>query len=92
MKVPSEYLEYIALRELTTYHYKTLLILVDKPQTQSMISDVLGVKKQNLNKIMRELEQAGFVEVDRVEGRNKFYRAVLDLDRLQNTLPGQVKF
>ncbi|MEG2338160.1 MAG: helix-turn-helix domain-containing protein [Clostridium sp.] len=91
MKISSQYLGYIALKELTTYHYKTLLILVDKPQTQSMICDILGVHKQNLNKIMRELEQLGFVEVDRVEGRNKFYKAVLDLDRLQNTLPGQTK-
>lgn len=92
MKMFNEYFSFIAQQELTTYHYKTLLILFEKPQTQSMICEKLNIRKQNINKIIRKLEQGGFIELDRVEGRNKFYKVVTDIKQINNVLPGQVKF
>lgn len=91
MKISNEYLKFIALQDFTTYHYKTLLILADGPQTQSMICDKLGIQKQQINKVFKHLEGLGFIEVDRVEGRNKFYRLVTDLEQIGNVMPGQVK-
>lgn len=87
----NDYLEHIALQNLKTYHYKTLLLLLKSPLTQSMIGDRLGVRRQNINKITRGLEQLGYIEVDRIEGKNKFYRVVTDMKRLQAVFQGQMK-
>ncbi|MBQ1392432.1 MAG: MarR family transcriptional regulator, partial [Lachnospiraceae bacterium] len=44
--------------------------------TQAQIADFLQIKKQNINKYVVELTKMGLLEVDRIEGRNKFLKAV----------------
>ena len=87
----NDYLEYIALQDLKTYHYKTLLMLLKCPLTQSMISNRLEIRKQNMNKITGDLERLGYIEVDRVEGRNKFYKIITDIEKLHTAMKGQIK-
>lgn len=91
MKKLGNYLNYIAEQDLGAYQYKTLLMLLECPQTQTMIGDRLGIIKQNMNKIAKDLEQRGYIVVDRVEGRNKFFRAVTDIEVLQKAMKGQIK-
>lgn len=85
------YLNHIAEQELGTYHYKMLLMLLERPQTQTMVADKLGIAKQNINKVARDLEQGGYITTDRVEGRNKFLKVITDVEVLQKTLKGQIK-
>jgi predicted transcriptional regulator len=87
-------MEYVALDpSLKGYHYKILLLLSLEPRTQSYISSSLGVRKQNINKHFKELVDLGLIEVDRIEGRNKFYRVISDVSKI-NELPlrGQLHF
>lgn len=86
-----DYLKYIAEQELGAYHYRTLLMLLERPQTQTMVGDRLGLIKQNMNKIARDLERGGYIVVDRIEGRNKFFRVITDIEALQRTMKGQIK-
>lgn len=87
-----EYLEYIAMQDLKRYHLKTLLLLLKQPSTQTIIGEKLNVSRQNMNKIFKELEQGGYIRVFKVEGKNKFYEVILDVDKLRTTLKGQLRF
>lgn len=87
----TEYLGHIALMDLKAVEYKTLLLILDKPQTQMMICTKLGICKQNINKAFKTLEQYGLIEIDKVEGRNKFYKSITDLDKLDRVMPGQME-
>ena len=87
-----DYLEYIAMQDLKTYHLKTLLLLLKEPSTQATIGEKLNVSRQNINKIFKSLEQEGDICVYKMEGRNKFYEVVLNVEKLRNTLKGQMKF
>ena len=87
-----EYLQYIAKVELSSVQcYKILLLLLTKEYTQAQLSKELGMKSQNTLKYVKELEAAKLIEVDRIEGRNKFYRAVQDVKKLKELIPGQTK-
>lgn len=86
-----EYLQYLALADLTTYHYKILLLLNEKVRNQAQLAEILDIQKQNAYKYIKWLERMNLVKVDRIEGRNKFYKAVTDLERIQQALPGQTK-
>lgn len=91
MKKLINYLTYIAEQDLGTYHYKMVLMLLEHPQTQTMIADKLGIAKQNMNKVAKDLESSGYIVIDRIEGRNKFFRVVTDIGVLQKALKGQMK-
>ena len=39
------------------------------------LSEILKIKKQNINKYVSDLKKMGLLEVDRIEGRNQFLRA-----------------
>lgn len=87
-------IEYVALEpSLKGSHYKILLLLSIRPCNQSFISSSLGIKKQNINKCFKELLDFGLIEVDRIEGRNKFYKVISDVSKI-NDLPlkGQLHF
>lgn len=86
-----DYLGFIAKLDITTYHYKILLLLNIKSYNQAQLAEELNTYKQNMHKYMKELEALQLVEVDRIEGRNKFYKAVTDIDRLSRVIPGQTK-
>ncbi|HBJ2623689.1 winged helix-turn-helix transcriptional regulator (plasmid) [Clostridium botulinum] len=82
-----EYLQHIALAELSsTYSYKILLLLLTKEYTQSQLCSILNIKKQNILKYIKELEHLNLIEVDRIEGRNKFYKAITDLEKLPTNI------
>ncbi|MBQ5560273.1 MAG: helix-turn-helix transcriptional regulator, partial [Lachnospiraceae bacterium] len=54
---------------------KVLLLLETKAMTQAQVSEILKIKKQNINKYVSDLKKMGLLEVDRIEGRNQFLRA-----------------
>lgn len=59
---------------LTTYHYKIILYLLgSKEVTQSKMAEILGVKKQNINKTFKDLSSSDIIRVNRVEGSNIFW-------------------
>lgn len=86
-----DYIEFLALSNLTTYHYKILLLLNVKPQNQAQLAETLNIKKQNVYKHVKELQEMNLVKVDRIEGRNKFYRVEKDLQKIHEIIPGQTK-
>lgn len=86
-----KYLSYIARLDLKAYEYKILLMLLEKPYTQMNISVEIGIARQNVNKYIASLKRQGLLEVDRVEGRNKYYRPVTDMKKLVDIMPGQIK-
>ena len=86
-----EYLIYIATLELNAYDYKVLLLLLEKTYNQAMLADTLRTKRQSIHKCVKELEAKTLIEVDRMEGRNKFYKVVTDLEKLNLMIPGQTK-
>lgn len=86
-----DYLQYISMLDLTTYHYKILLQLIVRTQNQTQLVETLNIQKQNVYKYIKELEALNLVEIDRIEGRNKFYKAVIDLEKIVTLIPGQTK-
>ena len=87
----SKYLECLATMELTTYHYKILLLLNIKAFTQSQISTALDIQRQNTNKYFKELEACNLIEIDRTEGRNTFYKAVTNTRSIKSNIKNQLK-
>ena len=85
----NKYIEYIALQDLTTYHYKILLLLNVKSYSQTQLAELLNIKKQNAYEYVKKLEALNLVEVKKIEGRNKFYKAITNVERIQNFIPGQ---
>ncbi|MFR1315137.1 MAG: helix-turn-helix domain-containing protein [Clostridium perfringens] len=89
----NKYLEHIAVTEgLKTYHYKVLMLLITNRFTQSKVSNILEVKKQNINKIFKELLDMGLIENSETIGRNKYFKAVTDIKKINSNIPGQIKF
>ena len=76
INLSADYLTALSTADFTTYHYKILLLLAVQPMTQAQIADFLQTKKQNINKYASELTKLGLLEVDRIEGKNKFLKAV----------------
>lgn len=85
------YLIYIAMLDLNAYDYKVLLLLMEKPYNQAALSDTLKTTRQSIHKCIKGLETKNLIEVDRQEGRNKYYRAVSDLEKLRQLIHGQTK-
>lgn len=69
------YIFFIATLKLTSYHYKILLILNTGAYTTSQLSDILGFSPPNVSKYLKELSEFGLIEVDKIQGRNKYYKA-----------------
>jgi len=53
-----------------------------KPMTTAQLSDDLKIDRGNISRCMTQLESLGFIEVDRIEGRNKFYKSVTDIKNI----------
>lgn len=65
--------------------------------TQSQLSERLGLKRQNVHHCIKELEEHGYILVDRVEGRNKFLKTNMLVSSICATLvneqaKGQLEF
>lgn len=91
------YFEMLAKSDFaTTYHYKiVLLLLAAGALTQVQIASELGVERQNVNRYVRDLLAHGYITVDRIEGRNKFLRAVTstkDIIAKDDVVNGQLRF
>lgn len=87
----NEYIKYITrLKELSGNHYRVLLLLSMGKFTQNEISKTLDMKKQNTNKLFKDLLYLGLIEeVDKL-GNNKYFKAITDIKKLN--IPGQMKF
>ena len=79
VRVSSDYLTTLAMQEnFTTLHYKVMLILLSgKTYTKAQLAMKLGKYPQNLTQPIKDLMQQGYIDVERIEGRNKFLKAVL---------------
>ena len=90
MKI-TEYCGMVArLDGLTTYHYKVLFLLMQKSMTQSQMSEELGVMRQNMNKVCKELESMNLITTERTEGRNRFLG--INKNMKDVGVKGQLKF
>ena len=49
ISLTADYLNALANANLGTYHYKVLLLLETKAMTQAQVSEILKIKKQNIN-------------------------------------------
>ena len=85
-KFSDDYIERLAKSDFNSpTHYKILFLLYRKSYTQVQLCKELGINSpQNITRILNQLIKEGFIEVDRIEGRNKFLRAV------PNAVPAQV--
>ncbi|WP_298127145.1 transcriptional regulator [uncultured Clostridium sp.] len=87
-----EYIEYLTNLEISGQAFRVLLALNIKEYTQSQIREKLNIQdKAQVNKLFKDLIYKGLIEVTKVEGRNKFYRAITDVKSLKVNIPGQQK-
>ena len=95
-QLTTEYLELLATSNFATaYHYRVLMLLLTKSYTQSQLAERLGLKRQNVHRCVKELEEHNYILMDRVEGRNKFIKAntsVKDIHDADEQAKGQLMF
>lgn len=86
------YIGYLLDTDITSaLAFKVLLLLTTGTYTQTQIGDRLDLHKQNTSKHIGVLLELGLIEVVKTEGKNKFYKAITNIDRLKNYIPGQTK-
>jgi len=74
LKKEDLYKHYALDSDLKTYHYRVLFLLMQHERTQSEICSELGISKQNLNKICRNLLSIGYILQGKMVGRNKYLK------------------
>lgn len=90
MNISKEFLNITARhKDLTTYHYRIMLLLLERERTQSQISQELDINKQNINKACKDLESLGIIYVSRQEGQMKYLKVDVNLKKLE--MKGQLK-
>lgn len=67
-----ERFELYASLDLTTYHYKVIMLLLSKELTQSQIAEILNVKKQNIYSVCRDLKSMGIIYESSRMGNNVY--------------------
>ena len=94
-----QYFEILAKSDFaTTYHYKIVLLLLAKETlTQGQLAKELNIKRQNVNRYVKELLEHGYITVERIEGKNKFLKVVTSIKDIQHKklnepINGQLKF
>lgn len=88
MKV--EYIEYLTSLDISGQAFRILLALNTREYTQFQIQEKLSIQdKAQVNKLFKDLSNRGLIEISKVEGRNKFYRAITNIKRLKINIPGQ---
>ena len=93
LKISAEYLNDLAMQDgFTTLHYRIMLVLLTgKSYTKAQLATKLEKFPQNLAPPIKDLMDRGYVTVDRIEGRNKFLKAVLNRSS-DNVEQGQLTF
>jgi predicted transcriptional regulator len=56
------------------------------------MSSLLGITKQNCYRYVKELLSHKLIEVDRIEGKNKFFKLNTDIKSLTLVAKGQMSF
>jgi len=84
-----DYLLYVATLDLNAYEYKILLLLIEKPLNQASLANILNSSRQYIYRCAKDLERKQLIEVDREEGRNKFYKIVTDINKIKDYLSSQ---
>ena len=86
----TEYIDYLTTLDISGQSFRILLALNIKEHTQTQIQEKLNIQdKAQVNKLFKDLSNRGLIEISKVEGRNKFYKAVKDVKRLRINIPGQ---
>ena len=86
----TEYINYLTTLDISGQAFRTLLALNIKDYTQSQIQEELNIQdKAQANKLFKDLSRRGLIELSKVEGRNKFYKAITEVKRLRANIPGQ---
>ncbi len=84
-QLTTEYLELLATSNFTTaYHYRVLMLLIAGTYTQTQLAKKLNLKRQNVHRCIKELEEHGYILVDRIEGKNKFFKANTSVKSIRN--------
>lgn len=87
-QLDSKYLELLAYSGMSGSHFSILMLLMTGSFTQAQIGEKLNIRRQNVNRCIKELESRGFIESDRVEGRNKFLKAVTNAKAIETAQEG----
>lgn len=86
-----EYIRHLATLNLSGLSFRVLMLLITENYTQSSIATLLDKDRQIINKVFNKLKDYGLIEIVKKEGKNEFYKAVMDVKRLKTNIPGQVK-
>ncbi|SDO75859.1 MarR family transcriptional regulator [Clostridium gasigenes] len=86
-----EYIKHLTTIDISGLCFRVLMLLVIGNYTQSAIANLLNKDRQVINKKINELEKSGLIELVKIQGTNKFYRAIVDIKRLKVNIPGQIK-
>ncbi len=73
MKEDQRYELYATLK-LTTYHYRTIFLLMSEELTQTQIARKLDAKKQNIHSICKELKSMDLICESKRIGNNIYYK------------------
>lgn len=84
ISLSADYLTTLSRADLTTYHYKILMLLAVHEMTQTQIADFLQTQKQNVNKYVSDLIKLNLLEIARIEGKNKFLKATNTFEQTIN--------
>ena len=71
----TDYLEFLADGDFTTYHYKVMLLLLTGTFTQAQLAKRLNIKKQNIGKVVKKLTEQGYIINTKKIGREKYFTA-----------------
>ncbi|MBK5246736.1 MAG: transcriptional regulator [Peptostreptococcaceae bacterium] len=69
---PKDRFELYATLNLTTYHYKVILLLMTKELTQSQMANALEAKKQNIHSICHDLKSMDIIQEHSRIGNNVY--------------------
>lgn len=85
------YYSYLANMQLKATEYRIVLVLLTRPYTAAQLVKETGIAKGNTTRYIKKLKSLGLIEIDRIEGSNRYYKAVCDMKKLMELMPGQIK-
>ena len=85
------YYSYLADMKLKATEYRIVLVLLTKPYTAAQLVKETGIAKGNTSRYIKKLKKLGSIEIDSIQGSNKYYKAVCDMRKLMELMPGQIE-